>query len=131
MASEDLLALLRSGTRRWNEWRTDNRGAAIGLSEAYLSNVYLPEVNLEGADLTRADPSGAGELWQMLATITRTLPSVVCQPVIQGDEPAPIEDRQPVSGLLALHRYRDVDDLHSVARTLAGRLMPDHKSGEA
>jgi uncharacterized protein YjbI with pentapeptide repeats len=68
--------------------------------------------------LVLADLTGAGQLWQMLAATMPQLPSVVCQPLIQGEEPAPIEDRRTVSGLLALHRYRDVDGLLSVARAL-------------
>jgi uncharacterized protein YjbI with pentapeptide repeats len=59
MASEEQLALLRTGSRRWNEWRRDNPGAAIDLSDAYLSNLFLPEINLDGADLARVDLSGA------------------------------------------------------------------------
>jgi uncharacterized protein YjbI with pentapeptide repeats len=81
--------------------------------------------------LVLADLSGARELWQMLTATTLQFPSIVCQPFIQGAEPAPIEDSQTASGLLALHRYRDAGDLLSVARALAGRLIPNHEPGEA
>jgi uncharacterized protein YjbI with pentapeptide repeats len=81
--------------------------------------------------LVLADLSGAGGLWQMLAATMPQLPSVVCQPLIQGEEPGSIEDRWTVPGLLALHRYRDVNGLLSAARALAGRLLPDDELGEA
>jgi uncharacterized protein YjbI with pentapeptide repeats len=59
MASEEQLALVRTGSRRWNEWRRANPGAAIDLSDAYLSNLFLPEINFDRADLARVDLSGA------------------------------------------------------------------------
>jgi uncharacterized protein YjbI with pentapeptide repeats len=75
--------------------------------------------------LVLADLSGVASLWQMLAATMPEIPSVVCQPLLQSDEPALNEDRRTVPWSLALHRYRDVDGLLSVARRLEARLLPD------
>jgi len=50
MANENLIALLRQGTKFWNEWVRANPEADIDLVEANLKGV-----NLQGADLNSAD----------------------------------------------------------------------------
>ncbi|MGO9612425.1 MAG: pentapeptide repeat-containing protein [Dissulfurispiraceae bacterium] len=53
MANSNHLSILRSGVKKWNEWRLDNPNDAPNLNGADLSGV-----NLHAAHLSRADLSG-------------------------------------------------------------------------
>jgi hypothetical protein len=60
MANKEQLAILLKGVEVWKQWRAQNPGASIDLSEANLRNaelrgVDLREANLRGADLSDAD----------------------------------------------------------------------------
>lgn len=59
MANEEQLAIIRQGGRAWNEWRAENLGVRVDLSNADLSNLDLREANLRWANLVGADLQGA------------------------------------------------------------------------
>ena len=74
MAREEHVALIKKGTRTWNEWRqhtpdvrpdlfaanlTDLVGSGMDLAGAVLSVAILNRADFSGADLRRADVSSA------------------------------------------------------------------------
>jgi hypothetical protein len=59
MADEAQLAILKKGTREWNEWRKKNPQASVDLSRARLRLTDLADVNLSGVDLKEADLIGS------------------------------------------------------------------------
>jgi len=58
MANSNHLSILRSGVKKWNEWRLDNPNDAPNLSGADLSGVNLHAAHLSGADLSGSHLSG-------------------------------------------------------------------------
>ena len=55
MANVKQMAILRQGTRVWNNWRNQNQGVQIDLSAANLENRNLYSFNLSAANLTGAN----------------------------------------------------------------------------
>ena len=55
MANQKHLALLRKGTRVWNEWRQKNPGIKPDLTKADLTCLEIPGVNLREAELSDAE----------------------------------------------------------------------------
>ena len=56
MANQEHLAIIKQGVKVWNEWREKNLALRLDLGGAYLSGA---DAYLSGADLSRADLSGA------------------------------------------------------------------------
>src|SRR3954468_22404771 len=59
MANEGHVARLMRDAHAWDEWRRENPGVFLDLSEADLSEANLREANLREANLREADLSGA------------------------------------------------------------------------
>ena len=67
MANQEHLEILKSGVKKWNEFRMKNPGIIIDLSKAYLSKADLYNVNLSEADLPEANLFGADLRWADLS----------------------------------------------------------------
>lgn len=59
MANNEQLEMLLRSIEEWNQWRKDNWGVRIDLSEANLSDVHLERADLRGVHLERANLSNA------------------------------------------------------------------------
>lgn len=59
MANAEHVKILRQGTEIWNRWRYKNKNVLPNLSGADLSKIYLPDANLQKADLRRSNLSEA------------------------------------------------------------------------
>ncbi len=59
MANKEQLEILKRGVDAWNQWRRDNSGKEINLSEADLLGVDLIDADFTNADLNSANLNGA------------------------------------------------------------------------
>ena len=59
MANPEHVRILKSGTDKWNTWRTNNPKITPDLQRANLRNANLEGANLEGAELFKANLKGA------------------------------------------------------------------------
>ncbi len=55
MANRKHLARLQRSVEEWNQWREENPGVQIDLSEANLDGADLTVTSLRGADLQEAN----------------------------------------------------------------------------
>ncbi|MFH1523589.1 MAG: toll/interleukin-1 receptor domain-containing protein [Chloroflexota bacterium] len=54
MANKEQIKILKSGVKKWNNWRTENPKTLIDFSGAYFKGAHLEEINLRGAGYIRS-----------------------------------------------------------------------------